>query len=128
MMMFSFIRGNSIHGSRSGEECAAVEVRKHQIDENKAVLIELEPNHASLHDGRLLHGSPSNTSNVAPLRYTMRYMPSSVKLSEETYATHNIYMARARIWQESVRDPTKSYEELAKYRRRSGMVIEAGPL
>jgi ectoine hydroxylase-related dioxygenase (phytanoyl-CoA dioxygenase family) len=97
------------------------EVKRRPIDDGKAVMIELEENHASLHDGRLLHGSPPNTSNVRRCGYTMRYMPSSVKLSEEAYAVHNIYLARGKdLAGNRYADPTRSYDELARYRRRSG--------
>jgi ectoine hydroxylase-related dioxygenase (phytanoyl-CoA dioxygenase family) len=97
------------------------EVKRRPIDDGKAVTIELESNHASLHDGRLLHGSPPNTSDLRRCGYTMRYMPSSVKLSEESYAVHNIYLARGKdLAGNRYADPTKSYEELARYRRRSG--------
>jgi hypothetical protein len=114
--------GNSVHeGVDPEKNVLPWEVRKHQVDESKAVLIELEPNHGSLHDGRILHGSPPNTSNVRRCGYTMRYMPSSVKLSEECYAVHNIYLARGKdLAGNRYGDPTKSYEDLARYRRRSG--------
>ena len=95
------------------------EVRRQQVDAGKGVVIELEPNHASLHDGRLLHGSPPNTSDLRRCGYTMRYMPSSVKLSESCYATHNIYLARGKDRAGNrYGDPTKSYDEMARYRRR----------
>ena len=97
------------------------EVKRKPIDDGKAVLIELQPNHASLHDGRLLHGSPPNTSEIRRCGYTMRYMPSSVKMSESAYEAHNIYLARGRdLAGNKYGDPSKSYEELARYRRRRG--------
>ncbi len=97
------------------------EVKRKPIDDGRAVLIELQPNHASLHDGRLLHGSPPNTSAMRRCGYTMRYMPSSVKMSQEAYAAHNIYLARGKdLAGNQYGDPSKSYEELARYRRRQG--------
>lgn len=97
------------------------EVKRKPIDAGMGVLIELQPNHASLHDGRLLHGSPPNTSDKRRCGYTMRYMPSSVKMSDEAYATHNIYLARGQDRAGNrYADPSKSYQELARYRRRSG--------
>jgi len=97
------------------------EVKRRPIDDGKAVTIELEANHASLHDGRLLHGSPANLSDQRRCGYTMRYMPTSVKLSEEASAVHNIYLCRGKD-QAGNRygNPNKSYDELARYRRRSG--------
>lgn len=97
------------------------EVKKRPIDEGRAVTIELEPNHASLHDGRLLHGSSPNTSNIRRCGYTMRYMPTTVKLSEEAYSVHNIYLARGQDRAGNrYADPTRVYEEKAKFRRRIG--------
>lgn len=94
------------------------EVKRQQVDEGQAVTLELEPNHASLHDGRLLHGSPANTSNLRRCGYTMRYMPSTVKLSEAASAWHNIYLARGRDRAGNrYADPGTSYPELARFRR-----------
>jgi len=97
------------------------QVKRKPIDDGKAVTIELETNHASLHDGRLLHGSPPNTSDQRRCGYTMRYMPTSVKLSEESYGVHNIYLCRGKDKAGNrYGDPNKSYDELARFRRRSG--------
>jgi hypothetical protein len=46
-------------------------------------------------------------------------MPTTVKMSEPTYAVHNIYLARGKDHAGNrYGDPAKNYEELAKYRRR----------
>lgn len=96
------------------------EVIKRPMDSSKTVMIELQPNRASLHDGRLLHGSEPNTSSVRRCGYTMRYMPTSVKF-DPTAQTHNIYLARGRdLAGNTYADPAKSYEELATFRRRRG--------
>ncbi len=51
----------------------------------------------------------------------MRYMPTTVKLSEESYSAHNIYLARGRDRAGNrYADPSKTYEELARFRRRNG--------
>jgi hypothetical protein len=94
------------------------EVKRRPVDGSNAVTIELQPNHASLHDGRLLHGSPPNTSNLRRCGYTMRYMPSTVKFSQEAEATHNIYLARGRDRAGNhYADPTKTYGDLLTLRR-----------
>ena len=81
-------------------------------------MIELEPNHASLHDGRLLHGSAPNTSNRRRCGYTMRYMPTTVKFSETYYEMHNIYLARGRYRAgNKYADPKRKYEDLIRIRR-----------
>jgi hypothetical protein len=96
----------------------ALEVKRELVEDGKAVTIALQPNHASLHDGRLMHGSPANTSDMRRCGYTMRYMPTTVKLSEAAQARHNIYLARGRDRAGNrYADPTKSYEELARFRR-----------
>jgi len=97
------------------------EIKQHLRDESKAVTIELEPNHASLHDGRLMHGSPPNTSNIRRCGYTMRYMPTTVKLSESAQKFHQVYLARGRDHAGNVyADPTQSYPHLARYRETHG--------
>jgi hypothetical protein len=114
----------SLHGNRPHQEVdpntnvLSWEVRRKPKPEDHAVMIELEPNHASLHDGRLLHGSAPNTSNSRRCGYTMRYMPTSVKLSEKCYSMHNIYLARGRDRAGNrYADPTRTYADLIKIRR-----------
>lgn len=70
------------------------EIKKEQYDASKAVDLVLQPNHASLHDGRLMHGSNKNTSSRRRCGYTMRYVPSSVRLHPDAYAYHQLYLAR----------------------------------
>ena len=94
------------------------EAKKQRVDESKAITIELQPNHASLHDGRLMHGSPHNTSRIRRCGYTMRYMPTTVKLNEASLAWHNIYLARGRDHAgNQYADPMRRYDGLANARR-----------
>jgi len=72
----------------------ASEVTRTQRDDSKAVPCVLEPNHASLHDGRIIHGSAPNTSTIRRCGYTMRYMPTSVRVYEDAYAYMQVYLAR----------------------------------
>lgn len=96
------------------------EIKRQPVDSGKVTMIELQPNHASLHDGRLLHGSPANTSNVRRCGYTMRYMPATVKYSDEAVKRHNIYLARGRDRAgNQYADPARRYEELARSHRRN---------
>jgi hypothetical protein len=93
------------------------EIKKKQRDESKAVAIELEPNHASLHDGRLMHGSDANTSSKRRCGYTMRYVSAATKLAEDRLSHHHFYLARGQDRAgNQYGDPTKSYEHLARYR------------
>ena len=48
------------------------------VDETKAVTIELEPGEISLHHVRLVHGSPANPSNDRRIGFAIRYIPTSV--------------------------------------------------
>ncbi len=97
------------------------EVKRKPFDEAHAATIVLDQNHASLHDARLLHGSPANTSNMRRCGYTMRYMPTTVKLNPDCYATHNVYLARGKDRAgNQYADPARTYEEMARFRKRSG--------
>lgn len=116
------LAGNSEHEPVDADKNVLPwEVKKQQIHSSKAVMIELQPNHASLHDARLLHGSAPNTSSIRRCGYTMRYMPATVKFDREAHPGHNIYLARGRdLAGNTYADPTRSYEELVTLRRRSG--------
>ena len=97
------------------------EVTKLQRDESKAVAIQLEPNHASLHDARIIHGSEPNVSSQRRCGYTMRFMSTRVRLSESAKAYHQIYLARGRdIAGQEYADPTKNYSAVQKYRTAHG--------
>ena len=83
----------------------------------------LEPNHASLHDGRLMHGSAANTSALRRCGYTMRYISTASVLSESAREVHHIYVARGRDLGDQSRnygDPTVAYHDFMKSRRQRG--------
>ncbi|MEI6083030.1 MAG: phytanoyl-CoA dioxygenase family protein [Verrucomicrobiota bacterium] len=97
------------------------EITKAQRDDSRAVPCVLKPNEASLHDGRLMHGSPPNTSQIRRCGYTMRYMPTTIKLSDAAKPYHNIYLARGRDRAgNEYADPTQEYPQLARYREKHG--------
>ncbi len=97
------------------------EVTKTQRDDSKAVAIELEPNHASLHDARIIHGSEPNSSQLRRCGYTMRYMSSQTRLSESARAYHRIYLARGRdVAGQPYGDPTQTYADVQRYRTTHG--------
>jgi non-heme Fe2+,alpha-ketoglutarate-dependent halogenase len=50
-----------------------------EVDQGKAVAIELSPGEMSLHHVRLVHGSPPNPSNDRRIGFAIRYIPTSVK-------------------------------------------------
>ena len=95
----------------------STEIKKHLRDDSKAVSIILEPNHASLHDGKLMHASDYNHGNLRRCGYTMRYMSTRVKLSTEAQQYHQIYLARGKDHAGNpYADPTKSHEDFARIR------------
>ena len=95
----------------------ATEIVKPQRDESLAVPCELQPNHASLHDSRIIHGSRPNTSSVPRCGYTMRYMSSGCRLSEKAQEYHKIFLARGRdLAGQDYGDPTKNYQHLLDLR------------
>jgi chlorinating enzyme len=66
-----------------------------QFDESKAIDLVLDSNHASLHDGRIMHASEPNLSTRRRCGYTMRYFSATAKYIG--YKAHkHIYMARGR--------------------------------
>jgi hypothetical protein len=72
------------------------EIKAGQFDENDAVYMELEPNHASLHEGRIIHGAKPNTSETRRAGYTIRFFPTSSKVHPERNVGHKIWLARGR--------------------------------
>lgn len=97
------------------------EITPTQRNDATAVAIELEPNHCSLHDGRLIHGSPPNTSSLRRCGYTMRYVSSHTKLNQEDFPWHQLYHASGQAGSvNQFADPTKAYHDLARYRSKHG--------
>lgn len=72
------------------------EIRADQIDDDKAVYFELDPNHCSLHDGRIIHGATANTSPRRRAGYTMRYFSMDMTFNPEAKgnATHKLWLCR----------------------------------
>ena len=53
-----------------------------EVDQSKAVAIELNPGEMSLHHVRIIHGSPANTSNQRRIGFAIRYIPTYVRQLE----------------------------------------------
>ena len=98
------------------------EITPSKMRDKLAVPCELQPNQASLHNARLIHGSPPNTSNLRRCGYTMRYMPTYARFDKEGLGMmHQIYLARGRDRAgNTYADPSRSYPQLARYREQSG--------
>ncbi len=65
-----------------------------EIDESKAVYFELEPGEFSLHDSRIIHGAPPNTSPYRRCGYTMRYFSTEAQVIPEKNQDHKVWLAR----------------------------------
>ncbi len=71
------------------------QIKPETLEESRAVTFELAPNECSLHEARLIHGAPPNTSNRRRAGYTMRYFPTSSKVfTEKIGANHKLWLAR----------------------------------
>jgi len=94
------------------------EIVRPQRDMSRVVAIELQPNEASLHDGKLQHGSEANTSPMRRCGYTMRYISTRTKINEEKIGHfQKIFLARGRDHAgNSYGDPTQTYMEMARTR------------
>ena len=53
-----------------------------EVEESKAVRLDLEPGEMSLHHVRLVHGSPPNNSADRRIGFAIRYIPTSVRQLE----------------------------------------------
>jgi non-heme Fe2+,alpha-ketoglutarate-dependent halogenase len=53
-----------------------------EVDQSKAVAIELQPGEMSLHHVRIIHGSPPNSSSTRRIGFAIRYIPTEVRQLE----------------------------------------------
>lgn len=71
------------------------EIKPGQYDATRAVDCILEPNEASLHDGRLIHGSNANRGATRRCGFTMRFVKASTQLTDhKANADFPLYLAR----------------------------------
>jgi hypothetical protein len=95
------------------------EIRDSRTFEARAVPLELAPNEASVHDGRLIHGSPRNRSVRRRCGYTMRYISTRTRFDGARFPWHQIYLACGRDHAGNVyADPAASYPDLLRDRAR----------
>jgi non-heme Fe2+,alpha-ketoglutarate-dependent halogenase len=69
----TFAKNNSL---TRGQEIAV------EVDQSKAVAIELQPGEMSLHHVRIIHGSPPNCSSNRRIGFAIRYIPTDVRQLE----------------------------------------------
>jgi hypothetical protein len=92
--------------------------------DTNAVCWVLAPNHCSLHDGKLIHGTDSNPSDIRRGGHTMRHISTRVKSDSEKYPRHPVYLARGRDHAgNTCADPAKSHAELMKFRLARGQSV-----
>jgi len=99
----------------------ATEVAAAQRDESSRVAIELQPNHCSLHDARIIHGSEPNTSDIRRCGWTLRFCSTAVKFNQDKFdGTHVVYLAKGRDRGGNLyADPTRAYPEVIARRNTS---------
>ncbi len=102
------IAGSHVNGysdyepvERPQEQIFPIEIKKAQCDESRAVDLELQPNEASVHHVRIIHGSNPNTGNLRRAVFTVRYFPTSVKFDQQSHPyfrerPFHIFLARGR--------------------------------
>lgn len=96
----------------------AKEITPTQRRDELAVPIELEPNQCSLHDARLMHGSPPNHSDQRRCGWTLRFCPANVELNPDARDVHVVYQARGKnLCGQPLADPTQAYPEIVAARR-----------
>jgi hypothetical protein len=94
------------------------EIRNPKRFEERAVDLILEPNQASLHDGRIIHGSDANRSALRRCGYTMRYVSTNSRFDRERHPWHQMYLARGTDQAgNDYGDPARSYPDLVEQRR-----------
>ncbi len=106
--------GFSDYESVDGEKSVfPTEIVRPQQRAEHAIPLELQPNQASLHDAKMIHGSPPNTSAIRRCGFTMRFVAGNVRLAPEWEDQIRFYSARGRDTAgNKLADPTKTYEEL----------------
>jgi chlorinating enzyme len=93
-----------------------------QRKDELAVPCELEPNHCSLHDARIQHGSPPNTSDIRRCGWTLRFIPASSRMNMEFADRHLMYLARGRnLLNQDLSDPGKDYAYIIERRKSLGV-------
>jgi len=100
----------------------STEIKKAQRDDSNAVPCILEQGEASLHDGRIMHGSDANTSDLRRCGYTMRYISTRTRFDHEKHGEfHHLYLARGRDHAgNSYADPNQAYQEIVDKRVKYG--------
>ncbi len=120
----------TLHGYSEYENVAepaknvfATEIKKTQMDPSRAVALELQPNHASLHDARTHARQPAQRKQPPPLWLydALHECENEVRDGKAEGIPPSFTWPRGkdRAGNEYA-DPSKAYPELARYRETSG--------
>ena len=90
--------GYSSYSEVTGDQVFGLEILSEQMDESKAVDIVLETGQASVHAGRIIHGSSPNTGAMGRSCLTVRYFPTTTKFDRTQWMNSNfhVFLARSR--------------------------------
>ncbi len=100
------------------ESVFPTEITRTQRRDDLAVPCELQPNHASLHDARLMHGSPPNTSGIRRCGWTLRFISAATRLNTEFADRQLMFLARGRnLAGQPLADPTRAHPEIMDKRK-----------
>lgn len=89
------------------------EIIKEERNDALAIPCILEEGQCSLHDAKLMHGSPPNKSQKRRCGYTMRYTSARSSLADDVWPWHNLYLARGRNLRNlPYADPTRAHPEV----------------
>ena len=97
------------------------EIIKPQRKDELAVPCEPEPNHCSLHDARIQHGSHANRSTQRRCGWTLRFIPDTSRLNPDYADRQLLYLARGRnLRDQELADATKGYSHVIEQCCRMG--------
>lgn len=86
-----------VHGMREREDVDSVLGRQidHRVDESQAVDLVLDPGDVSIHHPQIVHGSAANDSDRWRRGLTIRYIPTSTRITDPDAASPFLLRGRA---------------------------------
>jgi len=97
----------------TSESVFPTEIVESQQRGQEVVSCHLQPNEASIHESKVIHGSDPNTSDIRRCGFTMRFVPAHVRLMPEWEEALRLYPARGQDKAgNKLADPSKAYPEL----------------
>lgn len=120
------VPGTHLHGysdyapvKKPEDEVFGIEIKRSEVLNARAADIVLQPNEASVHHGKIIHGSNPNTGTLRRAVLTVRYFPTTVRFVSDAHEYFkqgfHIYLARGRDHAGNrYSDPTQSYAKNEK--------------